>query len=84
VSLISPWGSTLSVTFSTVDGSTSVRLERNFAFFSAFSADCLERFFSGHFLFQLLYYLVPESTLLHTLTIANLVLNLFVRKCGFQ
>jgi hypothetical protein len=64
VSLISPWRSTLRITFSAVNWSAAIGLERNFAFLAAISTNCLMHLSSSHFLLNSFYYIVQNIALL--------------------
>jgi hypothetical protein len=79
VSLIPSWWSSFRITFSAVYWSGAVRLERNFAFLAALSANCLMHFSSCHFLFQLLYYFSAKDRFCTTSVFHITVLNLFVQ-----
>ena len=64
MSLISPWGPTLRITFSAVNWSAAIGLERNFAFLAAISTNCLMHLSSSHFLFNSFCYIVQKIVLL--------------------
>jgi hypothetical protein len=52
----SSWWAFFCPAFSAVNGSVWVRFEGNFAFLSAFRANCLVHFFFGHWLFSTPYF----------------------------